>query len=164
MHRCRRLAFALALALPVVTGSAAPARASHYPLDQAGAIIPASDIPKLRRAGVRTTEDFLTWGRTAEGRKLLADRARIPLEQVTAWVMLSDLLRIRGIGPDVARLLTAVGVRSLADLKKVDADTTAASIRDVNARRHLSTNPPGAESIRYWVEQAMSLPVLLALD
>lgn len=164
MPRVRRLACALALTLASAAAAPKTARASQYPLDQAAAIIPASEVPKLRKAGVRTTEDFLTWGRTAEGRKLLADRARISVEQITAWVLLADLLRVRGIGPDVARLLTAVGVRSLSELKRVDADATASSIRDVNNKRHLSTNPPGAESIRYWVQQAMSLPVLVALE
>ena len=153
----------LAFLLPLLVAGAG-ARASQYPLDQAAAIIPASDAQKLRRAGVRTTADFLTWGRTPEGRRLLAERSGHPIDKITSWVLLSDLMRVRGIGPDVARLLTAVGVKTIADLKKIDADSTAASIREVNSKRHLSTNPPGAESIRYWVEQAMSLPVIVALD
>jgi predicted flap endonuclease-1-like 5' DNA nuclease len=159
MQRLRPFAFALPLLL------ATPAvRASQYPLDQAAAIITSTEAQKLRRAGVRTTADFLTWGRTPDGRRMLAERAGLGLEQITGWVMMADLMRVRGIGPDVARLLTAVGVKSIADLKKVDAESTAASIREANSKRHLSTNPPGAESIRYWVEQAMSLPVIVALD
>ena len=39
------------------------ARASQYPLDQAAAIIPRDDAPRLRKAGIRTTEDFLVWGK-----------------------------------------------------------------------------------------------------
>ena len=40
------------------------ARASHYPLDQVHVLVSHDDAKKLRRAGVRTTADFLVWGRT----------------------------------------------------------------------------------------------------
>jgi predicted flap endonuclease-1-like 5' DNA nuclease len=158
--KLRPLALALWLsALPVGAASG-----SQYPLDQATAIIPADHAHKLRKAGVKTTADFLTWGKTAEGRRLLAERARLSVDQITSWVRLADLMRIRGIGPDVARLLTAVGVRSIADLRKADAEAIANAIRDTNNKQHLSTNPPGAESIRYWVEQSQALPILVSLD
>lgn len=146
------------------TLAAATAGASQYPLDQVTTIISSEHAPKLRRAGVRSTADFLVWGRTAEGRRLLADRARLPIEQVTSWVMLADLMRVRGIGPDVARLLTAAGVKSLADLQRCDAEGIASLVRDVNKKTHLSSNPPGAESIRYWIVQSQSLPIIVSLE
>jgi hypothetical protein len=160
-----RLAHALVAAAVLLVAAPAPrALASHYPLDQVRALIPRDDARKLRRAGVRTTADFLVWGRTAEGRSLLAGRAHLPVEQVTSWVLLADLLQVRGIGPDVARLLTAVGVRSLADLQHADADATAAAILELNKRTRMSPNPPGAASIRYWVDLARSLPVVVSLE
>lgn len=140
------------------------ARASQYPLEQAVAIIPRDHVPALRRAGVRTTEDFLTWGRTPDGRRLLAKRAGFSVDKVTGWVFLADLMRVRGIGPDVARLLTAAGVRTLADLQRADAGGTAQTVREVNRRTRLSTNPPGAESLRYWIEQSRELPIIVLTD
>ena len=157
----KRIMLSLLLASALISQRAA---ASQYPLDQAGAIIPAVEAPKLRRAGIRTTADFLVWGRTSDGRRLLAERSRLALEQVTAWVRLADLLRVRGIGPDVARLLTAVGVRTVSELRAADPDGTAVAVREINKKSHLSTNPPGAESIRYWVAQAATLPVILSFD
>ena len=154
----------IALSLLLASLAARPAAASQYPLDQAGAIIPAEEAPKLRRAGIRSTADFLVWGRTAEGRKLLSERARVSLDQVAAWVRLADLLRVRGIGPDVARLLTAVGVRTVGELRAADPEATASAVREHNKKTHLSTNPPGAESIRYWVSLAASLPVVISFD
>jgi len=153
-------------ALVVLLGPAADgvASASQYALDQAAAIIPPTEAQKLRRAGVRTTADFLTWGRTAEGRRLLAERAGVSLAQVTTWVRLADLMRVPGIGPDVARLLTAAQVRSVAELRAADAEATAAAIHAANRRDHLSQNPPGAASIAYWVQLAASLPILIVLD
>jgi hypothetical protein len=155
---------ARALLLLAAALAAAPAAASQYPLDQAAAIVAEKDAPRLRRAGVRATGDFLVWGRTAEGRRLLAQRSGFPLAQVTAWVQLADLMRVRGIGPDVARLLAGVGVHGVADLRTAEPAPLAATVRDFNRRTHLSSNPPGAPSIRHWVQQARALPDLVEPD
>lgn len=160
--RPRRIAAASFIWLAVA--SASPARASQYALEQAAAIIPRAVVPSLRRAGVRTTEDFLTWGKTPEGRRLLAQRARLSVDQVTGWVFLADLMRVRGIGPDVARLLTAAGIRSLADLQRADAGNTAQNVKAVNKKTRLSTNPPGAESLGYWIEQSRALPIIVLTE
>ena len=160
-----RTTLGLALLVPLCAFAAAPvARASHYPLDQVTVLVPRDDARKLRKAGVRTTADFLVWGRTAEGRALLAGRSGLPVAQVTQLVLLADLMQVRGVGPDVARLLTAVGVRALADLQRADPEVTAAAIKELNRKAHLSTNPPTAESIRYWVQLSRSLPVTVSPD
>ncbi len=147
----------LALALALASSTAL---ASQYALEQAHAIIPAADAQKLRRAGLRTTLDLLTYGRTADGRRAIAARSGLAPERIAEWAGLADLMRVRGIGPDVARLLAAVGVRCLADLQRADPASTAAAVKDVNKARKLSTNPPGIESIAYWIDQARGLPVV----
>ena len=76
---------------------------------------------------------------------------------------LADLLRVRGIGPDVARLLTAVGVRTIADLQRADPNLTAQAILDVNKARRLSQNPPGAPSLGYWIRVSRDLPIVLEI-
>lgn len=146
------LAFALA---------ATPAASSEYPLDQVVLIIPRAEARRLRRAGIESTLDLLTYGRTVAARQLLAERSHLALEKIEGWVALADLMRIRGIGPDVARLLTAAGVRTLADLQRSDPSATAIAIRDINKLKRLSPNPPGAESLAYWINQSRRLPIVL---
>jgi hypothetical protein len=148
----------LGLLIPV----AAPA--SQYPLDQAQQIIDPLAARKLRQAGVRTTADFLVRGRTASDRQALATLAGLPVDRIKSFVLLADLMRVSGIGPDVARLLLAAGVRSIADLRSSVPAQLAARVRDLNHRMHLSTNPPGEPSIRYWVDQAQRLPNVVAPD
>jgi predicted flap endonuclease-1-like 5' DNA nuclease len=147
----------LLIALAIVT----PAAASEYPLDQAKAIIPHPEATRLRKAGIRTTLDILTSGLSPDKRRQLAARSGLPPERIEALAALADLLRVRGIGPDVARLLTAAGVRTIADLQRCDPTAVAAAIKDLNRERKLSTNPPGAESISYWITQARLLPIVL---
>ena len=147
-------------AVTVLGGDAA---ASQYPLDQATRIIPRVEGHKLQKAGIQTTLDLFVEGHTAEGRRVLAARSGLPIEKIASWVALADLMRVRGIGPDVARLLTAVGVRTLAELQQADAAATGAAIHVYNRKTHLSTNPPGAASIAFWIGEAQHLPVVLEL-
>jgi hypothetical protein len=137
------------------------AAASEYPLEQARQIIPRDAASKLRRAGLRSTLDLITRGATARGRTQIAQASGLELDQVAGFVALADLMRVRGIGPDVARLLTAAGVRTLSDLQQCDPNDVAAKIRELNKERKLSTNPPGVESISYWIGLARLLPVVL---
>lgn len=139
------------------------AAASQYPLEQATRIIPRTEGRKLQKVGVETTLDLFVEGHTVEGRRALAARSGLPIEKITSWVALADLMRVRGIGPDVARLLTAVGVRTLAELQQANAVATGTAIHDYNRRVRLSTNPPGAESIAFWIGEAQRLPVVLEL-
>jgi hypothetical protein len=151
----RWLAFALATAL------ASPSLASQYSLDQARQIISRAEAKSLRRAGIQSTFDILIHGRTPSDRAELSTATGLSVEKILSLVMLADLMRVRGIGPDVARLLTAVKVRTVEDLQRADPEATAVAVHDINKRLHLSTNPPGAESISYWVVQARELPVVL---
>ena len=153
-----RLPGALALALVLFGGVA---RASQYPLDQASLIIPRADAKLLRKAGIRTTLDILMHGRTPADREALAARSGLPLARIEDWAAFADLMRVRGIGPDVARLLARAGLRTIAALQQADPVTTAAQIKQINQREHLSTNPPGAESIAFWIGLARQLPVVL---
>src|SRR5690348_9580840 len=103
-------AFALLLA-PAV------ALASNYALEEIPQAIPAPEAAKLKGAGVSTTFELLERGADPSGRKALARKAHIPARTLLGWVQMADLLRVRGIGPDVARLLTAAGVKTVAELK-----------------------------------------------
>jgi hypothetical protein len=150
-----------ALIAPLIATTLPAARASQYLLDQAHAIIPAPEGKRLRKAGIRSTLDLLTTGRTVDGRKALANRTGLPFERLSALVALADLMRVRGIGPDVARLLTAVGIRTVADLQRADPSAAGAAIQAVNREKKLSTNPPPIESISYWVAQSRYLPIVL---
>jgi hypothetical protein len=139
----------------------APARASNYALEEIPILIPAEDAGRLKTAGVATTFALLEKGADPKSRKALAASAKIPLKTLEGWVKLADLMRVRGVGPDVARLLSAVGVLSVVDLQKADAQKTADQIQKVAAQQKLSENPPSAEHLSAWIAQAKNLPIVL---
>jgi predicted flap endonuclease-1-like 5' DNA nuclease len=153
------------LLLTIVTlfalANARPARASNYALEEIPVLIPAEDAARLRSAGVATTFALLEKGADPKGRKALATSTKIAQKTIDGWVKMADLMRVRGVGPDVARLLTAVGVLTVLDLQKADAQKTADAIARVASQQKLSENPPSAEHLAAWISQAKNLPIVL---
>ena len=137
------------------------ARASNYALEEIPQMIPAADAAKLKAAGVPTTFALLEKGADAAGRKTLAKTTHISARTLDGWVKMADLLRVRGIGPEMARLLTAAGVKTVADLKTQDPDKLLDAISKANSKNHLTEKMPETEHLKGWIEQAKSLPIVL---
>jgi predicted flap endonuclease-1-like 5' DNA nuclease len=148
------VAFALSFALL----SARPAGASHYALTEVGRLIPPSDAEKLQKAGVETTEQLLQKGGTAKDRKALAKASGLSAGTVTTLVKHCDLLRIKGVGPEMVLLLEAAGVKSIADLAKRDAAGLAAATESANKSKKISEKLPTEPQLGDWIEQAKKLP------
>ena len=118
----------------------APAFASNYDLSEIPHGIPAEDAAKLKAAGVSTTFALLEKAGEGKARKALAKSAKVAEKSLEAWVEMADLCRIRGIGPDVARLLQAVNVHGVSALKTANADKLAADIGKANEKQKLTEN------------------------
>lgn len=65
---------------------------------------------KLKETGIKSVEDFLEKGASAQSRKELAMQSGINEGMLLRWVNHADLLRIKGIGAEYAELLEAAGV------------------------------------------------------
>lgn len=74
------------------------------------------DAERLRDMGVRTTEQLIEQGSTSAARLHLADQTGIDESKIGQWVHQADLLRIGGIGPELAHLLCQVGVSTVPKL------------------------------------------------
>jgi predicted flap endonuclease-1-like 5' DNA nuclease len=148
-----------AIALAALWASAA--RASNYALEEIPQAIPAAEAAKLKAAGIGTTFQLLEKAGEAKARRELAHATHIPEKTLDAWVQMADVMRVKGVGPDVTRLLAACGVRTVAQLKTQDATRLNDEIMKVNSRQHLSENPPSVEHLQAWIAQAQTLPIVL---
>lgn len=152
---------AVLLGSALLFGAASTAHASNYALEEVPTLIPPDEAAKLRGAGVTTTFSLLEKGADQKSRKALSAGVKVPLRALESWVKSCDLMRVRGVGPDVAKLLTAVGVLTVAELQRADANKTADAILKANAQQKLSENPPSAEHLSAWIAQAKNLPIVL---
>ena len=112
MSRALRVLAILVVAAVALEGRAL---ASTYPL---GHILPEDAAKKLAKAGVNSSDELLEQGATPAGRTKLAKASGLPAKQLLEWVRMSDLLRIKGVGPVMVKLLAAADVVSVAQLKQ----------------------------------------------
>ena len=140
---------------------AGPALASHYAVTDVPSLITASDGAKLAKAGVATTEDLLQKAAKAKDRKALAKASGLSAAAVMELARRCDLLRIKGIGPEMVLLLEAAGVKTAADLSKKEAAALAAEADKANKAKKITEKPPTEPQFQDWIDQAKQLPVVL---
>lgn len=113
---------------------------------------------KLVAAGIKTTEDILDAGATANGRKEVAEKTGISESLILEWVNLSDLFRIKGVGEEYSDLLEEAGVDTVVELARRNPENLCAKIMEINEAKKLVRRPPTLENVKSWVEQAKKLP------
>ena len=123
--------------------------------------IPFGFQPNLHHAPLSLTFTLGAEALLPGDRKALARHTKIQGKTLESWAQMADLLRVRGIGPDVARLLAAAGVHTVSQLKTSNASAISDEILKVNSKQHLSENPPSVEHLQAWIQQAQTLPIVL---
>ena len=114
---------------------------------------------RLARVGVVTTDDLLSQGGQAGGRRELAAATGFTTALILEWVNRADLLRLNGVGSEYADLLEAAGVDSPVELAHRNPANLAAKLREMcNAKPALVRRVPGESEITDWIEQAKAMP------
>lgn len=121
----------------------------------------SSTSNKMIEAGVRTIEQLLEVGASAAGRLRLADRTHIDDSEVQHWVHQADLLRIKGMQPDVAELLYMAGVSTTPKLAYRATDSLYAELVELNARHRIMKVLPSPRELHTFITQAKTLPKLV---
>ncbi len=114
---------------------------------------------KLREAGVRTTDALLANANTKKRREKLSKEAGISEKVLLDLVNQTDLMRVKGVSAQSAALLKAVGVDTLKELKRRNAENLAEAMEQKNARKKtpIVKRAPSPKTVEKWVEQAKSL-------
>lgn len=153
---CRTVVGAAAVAL--LSLGSAPAFASDYPLDN---VLPASAAGKLAKVGIKTTNELLNQGANSRKRRALAKKTGIKTRHLTLWVQMSDLLRINGVGPIMAKLLKAARVDTVAQLRRQKAERLLKRVTQVNKKSKITPNPPSKEHLAGWIASAKKLKIVV---
>jgi predicted flap endonuclease-1-like 5' DNA nuclease len=153
-----RFILGIAAALAI---SARPALASHYAVGDVPSLISSADSEKLKKGGISTTEELLAHAAKAQDRKALAKRAGLPPASLLVLAKRCDLLRIKGVGPEMVLLLEAAGVSTTAELAKKDPAALTESANAANKVKKISEKPPTEPQFQDWIEQAKRLPQMI---
>jgi len=120
--------------------------------------IGAAFSSKLGEAGVNKVSDLLEKGKTAKGRKELANSTGIDAKLILKWVNMSDLFRVKGIGKEYSELLEKAGVDTVKELRNRNPQNLHAKLEEVNtAGRQLVRALPALKTVESWVEEAKKL-------
>lgn len=161
LHKSSRLGFwgvAVAASLGLFAGTA---QASHYAVGDVPAIISADAAAKLTKAGVATTEDLLQKAAKPQDRKTLAKASGLKATAVMDLARRCDLLRIKGVGPEMVLLLEAAGVKTVADLAKKEAPALTTAADAANKAKKITEKPPTEPQFQDWIDQAKKLPPVI---
>lgn len=116
---------------------------------------------KLKEAGITDSAELLKKGKTAKGRKELAEVTGISGKLILTWVNHADLYRIKGVGPQFAELLEAAGVDTVKEFAHRNAENLVAKMNDVNEQQHRTGRVPSVTEVQKMIDQAKELPAVV---
>jgi len=150
----------LGLALGLVCLLAQAASASHYRLPASG-IANKTETAALAKQKVTTTKTLLKAAAKSKARRALSKSTGITATRLFEMASLCDLLRVDGIGPSVARLLTASGVSDSGALRKQGAGALLGKMRTANSAHGIMEVLPSEQTLASWIKRAAGLSKLL---
>jgi len=135
-----------------------PSLGSEYPLNN---VIPQEVASKLEKEKITSTTELLTKAGKMVDRKKLAKTLDIPLKDLTEWVLLSDMVRIKGIGPLMVKLFDRCGVKGVAKFRNQKATPLFKKMMSINDKEKITEKPPTEDQVKHWIEEAKKLPLFV---
>lgn len=115
----------------------------------------AASQAKLEQANVHTTDDLLKETATAHQRAALASKIGVSPAQLTEWINRADLMRLKGVGMEMANLLEECGVDSCKELQHRRADHLHAKLKETNDAKHITHHAPTLAQVEEWIKEAV---------
>ena len=121
-----------------------------------------TEATKLRRARVRTTVTFLQIASTRSGRALLTKETGITSAKLLHWAKRAELMKIKNLGRDYADLLEAVGVESIADLKRRNPESLHEMMNNTNQAKKIVDRMPSLKRVTNWIDDSKDIVITVS--
>lgn len=132
---------------------------SHYPLYEID-FIDKEMVEKLKTIGIETTKDLFDILKNKRKFNAVIKKIKIKKYRLKKWIEFCDLLRIKGIGPKVARVLTLAGVKNSRILSRQEPEKLLKKIIRVNKKFEILGKIPDIDTVKDWIEQAKRIKKL----
>lgn len=109
---------------------------------------------KFVEKGIESTSDFLEKCRNKSDRIILARELDIDAKLIDNWVLIADLMRIRGIGNEYQLLLEDFGIKSVSDLAKSKEDILHKQLIKHIEKTNWGGELPTQELVGEWIVSA----------
>lgn len=114
----------------------------------------ANHAQKLEAEGIHTTDDLLKATSNGPERSALAKKVGIEGSQLTEWINRADLMRLKGVGTEMANLLEECGVDSCKELQHRKADNLHTRLKETNDAKKITHHAPTLEQVQEWITEA----------
>ena len=114
-------------------------------------------IEQLQHQGIKYTQQLLERGKTVGLREELAEESGVPVPVLVELVGRADLMRLRGIGGDLSRLLIEAGITSCRSLVEQNVERLHKRLAELHIRRHIAYHAPSKAQVRSWLNEAQEL-------
>jgi predicted flap endonuclease-1-like 5' DNA nuclease len=111
---------------------------------------------RLEQANIHTVDDLLNATHTPQQRAALAKHVGVSPGQLTDWINRADLMRLKGVGKEMANLLEESGVDSCKELQHRKADHLQAKLKEVNDAKHITHHAPTIAQVEEWISESES--------
>ncbi|NJK80733.1 MAG: DUF4332 domain-containing protein [Chloroflexaceae bacterium] len=112
---------------------------------------------QLLEMGITTTYQLLERVMDGTSHRALAEQLNVPVSQITSWVNRADLMRLNGVGREMANLLEEGGVDSCKELQHRVAANLQAKLKEINNAQKIAHHAPTVTQVQSWIEQAKKL-------
>ncbi len=112
---------------------------------------------KLEAAHLMTVEDLLRETATPQQRAALARQIGVSESQLTGWINRADLMRLKGVGTEMANLLELCGVDSCKELQHRKADHLHDKLKETNDAKKITHHAPTLAQVEAWISEAKTI-------
>lgn len=118
-------------------------------------------VEKLEAAGIKTTLELFKRAKTSQDRDELGEEVGLRREEILELAKLSDLSRIKWVGPVFARMFLEAGMDSVKKVSEADASEFYAELVNIN-QNHKHTKARFVENdLVMCIEFAKKLPEVM---
>jgi predicted flap endonuclease-1-like 5' DNA nuclease len=116
---------------------------------------------RLRNAGITTVNSLLKAASTRSGRREIAKRAGVQDSMLLRFVNHADLMRINGVGWQIACLLENAGVDSVPELAHRNPVNLRRQLAEANTVMKVVRQIPSPWRVAEWIEAARTMTVVV---
>ena len=108
-------------------------------------------VHKLEQIGIKNTKQLFPHILTPPSRQALAQQHQITYEEVLLFTKLTDVVRMKWVGPKFARLLIETEYDTVTKIAKANVEELYVALVKVNEEQHIYKANLGREDLELWV-------------
>ena len=118
-------------------------------------------LNKLEKNNIQTTIQFILINKDSKMRAENSKSYKISLEKLRELTSEFSLMRIKGIGPIIAKLLFRANIKSLRTFKNSNLKKLEKELIKVNKKYGISPFTPNLKNLEGWQRQVKKLKIIL---